>query len=180
MSGFDQTGAQIYTDGGPVLADFDRDGDVDLFLPRLHASARLYENDGAGYFDDVTATRGLELNDLRQGSNSGLFLDFNNDGAIDLVVGLKNQMSTRLPQFRGRSTELSAAASGEPRLQEQLDAASRGVESIFARFSELKALADGRRVAHLSSPPLPLSAGSSPSSFVSTKAVLRSSSTHCL
>ena len=89
--GFDQTGAQIYTDGGPVLADFDRDGDIDLFMPRIHAPARLYANDGHGYFDDVTAVWGLEVNALRDGSNSGLFLDFDDDGATDLVVGLKRK-----------------------------------------------------------------------------------------
>ncbi|MEM7350036.1 MAG: VCBS repeat-containing protein [Acidobacteriota bacterium] len=89
--GFDQIGSQIYTDGGPALADFDDDGDVDLFVPRLHASARLYENDGRGHFEDVTAARGLALNTLRQGSNSGLFLDFDRDGRLDLVIGLKRQ-----------------------------------------------------------------------------------------
>ncbi len=89
--GFDQTGAQIYTDGGPVLADFDGDDDIDLFLPRLHASARLYANDGEGYFDDVTAAWGLEVNALRQGTNSGLFLDFDNDGDLDLVAGVKRE-----------------------------------------------------------------------------------------
>ncbi|MFQ5526692.1 MAG: FG-GAP repeat domain-containing protein [Thermoanaerobaculia bacterium] len=89
--GFDQTGAQIYTDGGPALADFDRDGDIDLFLPRLHAPARLYANDGEGYFDDVTSSWGLEVNSLRDGSNSGLFVDFDADGATDLVVGLKRE-----------------------------------------------------------------------------------------
>ncbi len=89
--GFDQTGAQIYTDGGPALADFDADGDVDLFLPRQHAPARLYSNNGEGYFDDVTAAQGLEVNALRQGSNSGLFIDFDADGALDLVVGIKRE-----------------------------------------------------------------------------------------
>ena len=89
--GFDQSGAQIYTDGGPVLADFNRDGAVDLFLPRLHAPARLYENDGSGHFKNVTESRGLEVNALRQGSNTGLFLDFDRDGRLDLVVGRKRQ-----------------------------------------------------------------------------------------
>ena len=89
--GFDQIGTQIYTDGGPALADFDDDGDVDLFLPRLHAPARLYENDGSGHFDDATAACGLELSVLRQGTNSGLFLDFDRDGHLDLVVGLKRR-----------------------------------------------------------------------------------------
>jgi hypothetical protein len=109
--GFDQTGAQIYTDGGPVLADFDRDGDVDLFLPRLHASARLYANDGEGYFADVTAARGLEVNALREGSNSGLFIDFDADGAVDLVVGIKRE---GLRLFRNEGAVFREVAPGEP------------------------------------------------------------------
>ena len=99
--GFDQTGAQIYTDGGPALADFDGDDDIDLFLPRQHASARLYANDGDGYFDDVTAAWGLEVNALREGTNSGLFLDFDNDGDLDLVVGVKRE---GLRVFRNQGT----------------------------------------------------------------------------
>lgn len=89
--GYDQTGAQIYTDGGPALADFDRDGDIDLFLPRLHAPARLYANNGDGSFDDVTSAWGLGINALAEGTNSGLFLDFDADGTIDLVVGSKRE-----------------------------------------------------------------------------------------
>lgn len=109
--GYDQIGAQIYTDGGPVLADFDGDSDVDLFLPRLHAPARLYENDGGGYFEDVTAARGLELNVLRQGSNSGLFLDLDGDGRLDLAVGNKRR---GLLLFRGEGDRFRDVTGGEP------------------------------------------------------------------
>ena len=110
-AGYDQIGAQIYTDGGPVLADFDADGDVDLFLPRLHASARLYENDGTGHFEDATAARGLELNTLRQGTNSGLFLDLDRDGRLDLAVGNKQQ---GLLLFRNEGNRFTDVTGGEP------------------------------------------------------------------
>jgi len=109
--GFDQIGAQIYTDGGPVLADFDGDGDVDLFLPRLHAPARLYENDGSGHFEDATAARGLELNSLRQGTNSGLFLDLDRDGRLDLAVGSKQ---SGLLLFSNEGARFADATGGEP------------------------------------------------------------------
>ncbi|MEE8524706.1 MAG: VCBS repeat-containing protein [Thermoanaerobaculia bacterium] len=109
--GSDQIGAQIYTDGGPVLADFDADGDVDLFLPRLHAPARLYENDGSGHFEDATAARGLELNALRQGSNSGLFVDVDRDGRLDLLVGLKQR---GLLVLKNDGSRFLDATAGEP------------------------------------------------------------------
>ena len=109
--GYDQIGAQIYTDGGPVLADFDADGDVDLFLPRIHASARLYENDGTGHFEDATAARGLELNALRQGTNSGLFLDLDRDGRLDLAVGSKRR---GLLLFQNQGERFRDVTGGEP------------------------------------------------------------------
>lgn len=89
--GYDQIGAQIYTDGGPTLADFDGDADVDLFLPRIHAPALLYENDGEGYFEDATARRGLDLVGLAEGTNSALFLDLDRDGDLDLAVASKTR-----------------------------------------------------------------------------------------
>ncbi len=90
-AGRDQTGAQIYTDGGPAMADFDGDGDVDLFVPRIHAPARLYENDGTGHFADTTAGRGLGGPALATGTNSAVFFDYDGDGGLDLVVGRKAQ-----------------------------------------------------------------------------------------
>ena len=38
---------------GAAVADFDRDGNLDLFVPALPVS-RLYRNGGAGIFEDVT------------------------------------------------------------------------------------------------------------------------------
>ncbi len=84
--GYDQSGAQMYTDAGPALADADGDGDIDLFLPRMHAPARLYLNDG-GFFEDTTERAGLALATLGEGTNAALFLDQDRDGDLDLVVG---------------------------------------------------------------------------------------------
>ena len=87
--GQDQAGSEIYTDGGPVLGDIDADGDLDLFLPRQHAPARLYANDGRGQFTDVSTRWGLDASELAAGSNSGLLIDIDGDEALDLIVGLK-------------------------------------------------------------------------------------------
>ena len=84
--GYDQSGAQMYTDAGPSLADADGDGDVDLVLPRMHAPLKLYLNDD-GAFDDATESAGLALSTLSSGTNAALFIDHDADGDLDLVVG---------------------------------------------------------------------------------------------
>ena len=44
---------------GVAAADYDNDGDVDLFVAGLNRNI-LYQNDGQGRFDDVTKKGGLE------------------------------------------------------------------------------------------------------------------------
>ena len=74
-------------------ADFDGDGDVDLFVGgRVVARSYgmlpqsfLLENDGTGRFTDVTADRAPEL--ARIGMTTGAtWADVDGDGALDLVV----------------------------------------------------------------------------------------------
>jgi len=69
---------------GAAAADFDNDGWTDLFVASTGTN-RLYRNNGDGAFRDVTATAGLTKpgNTL---SVQGAFLDYDNDGLLDLVV----------------------------------------------------------------------------------------------
>lgn len=134
--GYDQIGAGIYTDGGPALADFDGDGDQDLFLPRQHASAILYENDGAGRFKDVTLQRGLSLPSLDRGSISGVFFDDNNDGRLDLAVGAKGG-GIRLfrnegAQFRDLTGAVAYGSPGEWMTLAVADYDGDGYTDLFA------------------------------------------------
>ncbi len=84
--GYDQSGAEVYTAAGPALGDFDGDGDLDLFMPRMHAPMRLYANDGSGRFRDVTEDWGLLDRRSLEGSISGAFADVDQDGLRDLMV----------------------------------------------------------------------------------------------
>ncbi len=66
------------------FADIDNDGDFDCFITTHSSTMKLLENDGNGYFTDITAGSGVDV--------SGFVLqaklaDFDNDGFVDVVIG---------------------------------------------------------------------------------------------
>jgi enediyne biosynthesis protein E4 len=72
--------------GGVAAADYDRDGDTDLYVVAGSAALnRLLQNRGDGTFDDVTAGAGVVLE--RWSSSGPLFFDYDGDGWSDLFVG---------------------------------------------------------------------------------------------
>ncbi|MDZ4661913.1 MAG: CRTAC1 family protein [Pseudomonadota bacterium] len=81
-----------------VFADYDNDGDQDLFLPVAFGSNRLLKNllieKGKLDWQDVTQESGL----YRFGNSmSAAFADFNQDGLLDLVV--LNVIPETLPDY---------------------------------------------------------------------------------
>ena len=67
---------------GAAVADYDNDGDLDLFLTSFGPDA-LYRNNGDGTFADVTAAAGVSD---PLWSTSAAFLDYDRDGDLDLFV----------------------------------------------------------------------------------------------
>lgn len=65
------------------FADFDNDGDPDLFVTNVRNGNILFQNDGSGHFTDITKKAGV----THQGHSSGtVFFDYNNDGHLDMFV----------------------------------------------------------------------------------------------
>lgn len=69
---------------GACAADYDNDGDDDLFVTSWGQN-HLYRNRGDGRFDDVTAAAGLANANPRWGSGCA-FLDYDRDGRLDLFA----------------------------------------------------------------------------------------------
>ena len=76
-----------------VAADYDRDGDVDLFIGGRVVPGRygidppstLLQNDGRGHFKDVTATLAPALARIGMVTDA-LWIDVTGDGRLDLIV----------------------------------------------------------------------------------------------
>jgi Na+-translocating ferredoxin:NAD+ oxidoreductase RnfD subunit len=72
---------------GAIFADYDNDGDQDLFLSVGYGRSRLLRNQlketGEATFDDVTAAAGIDEHTVSVAAN---FLDFDRDGRLDLFI----------------------------------------------------------------------------------------------
>jgi hypothetical protein len=67
---------------GVATADYDNDGDTDIYLTHFGPNV-LYRNNGDGTFTDVTSRAGLEM---PWWSTSAAFGDYDRDGDLDLYV----------------------------------------------------------------------------------------------
>ena len=72
---------------GVVAADFDNDGDEDLFMAHLSRETNtFYENDGQGNFSDSTKSAGLATPSQPFTGFGTACFDADNDGWLDLLV----------------------------------------------------------------------------------------------
>ena len=72
---------------GVDAGDFDNDGDEDLFMTHLTTETNtLYVNDGSGLFEDRSALSGLGPPSLRLTGFGTAWLDFDNDGWLDVLT----------------------------------------------------------------------------------------------
>ena len=86
-------GAALGADGeakgsmGVDAADFDHDGDEDLFVTELAREGHdLYVNDGSGVFEERAASAGIRLPSLPYTGFGAAWFDFDNDGWLDILT----------------------------------------------------------------------------------------------
>ena len=89
---------------GVDAGDFDGDGDEDILVAHLSGETNtLYANLGDGLFEDATVTSGLGAGSLPWTAFGIVFLDFDNDGWLDVAVAngavrtIEDQLPNSLP-----------------------------------------------------------------------------------
>jgi hypothetical protein len=96
--------------------DFDGDGNIDLYVGFVDASMnKLYRNDGDGrHFTNVAPAVGLDISGgvSRQAS----WIDFDNDGDLDLFIALRDRPNRLFRNDGGRFTDVTVeSVIGDPR-----------------------------------------------------------------
>ena len=72
---------------GVDAADYDDDGDLDLFMTHLNQESNtLFVNDGQGLFRDQTARSGLGAPSWQSTGFGASWIDYDNDSLLDLLV----------------------------------------------------------------------------------------------
>ena len=81
-----KSASENYRHAGPMFADMDGDGDLDLFIGGLEGDpALIFRNEGDGVFSDVTAGSGIDAIRSEQ-SVGAAFGDYDLDGDLDLFI----------------------------------------------------------------------------------------------
>ena len=121
LAGMDD-GAQSWS---TAFEDFDNDGDFDAFIINHDIANRLYRNNGNETFTDVIQASGIDALDLGAWENTTG--DFNNDGFIDIISELKNNLYLNKGDltFTGQNLPFSPGAIGDFNNDGFLDATYR-------------------------------------------------------
>jgi VCBS repeat protein/ASPIC/UnbV protein len=93
--------------------DYDGDGFPDLYVGFIGAPNKLYHNDGRGHFVDVAPSLGLDLTGV---SRQASWIDYDNDGDLDLFIAFRDKPNRLFRNDGGRFTDVTNEAGvGDPR-----------------------------------------------------------------
>lgn len=119
---------------GIGLADYDRDGRIDVFVTNDNLPNFLFHNEGSGKFTEVALTAGVAMLDTGKAiaSMGTDFRDYDNDGWPDIVVvGLPGET---YPIFRNQGNGTFADVTHRSRVA-ALSSPYGGWGAIFADFN---------------------------------------------
>lgn len=97
---------------GAAIGDYDNDGLDDVFVTAV-GGCHLFHNQGNGKFLDVTATAGV-AGSTNDWSTCAAWLDYDNDGRLDLFVGNYVQWSREIDAEVGYKIDGRTRAYGQP------------------------------------------------------------------
>jgi hypothetical protein len=93
---------------GTCTADYDNDGDTDIFVGNDDYGNSLFRNDGTGRFDEVALVTGFayDLEGSAQSSMGVTCADYDNDGWLDIeVTSYQNELATLYRNIEGEFFE---------------------------------------------------------------------------
>jgi hypothetical protein len=93
---------EVFGNTAATWGDYDNDGDVDVFAFGGILGKALYRNEEDGGFFDVTKAAGIT--DLSRSASAAIFLDFDNDGDLDLFMGGSGNLGDILYRSNGDGT----------------------------------------------------------------------------
>lgn len=80
-----------------TAADFDNDGDVDVFAVKRDTPCKLWVNDGSGHFTEDLAATEIMIDHTQYKPNGANWADLDNDGDLDLIVTSLRTSKVRYP-----------------------------------------------------------------------------------
>ena len=133
-SGFftDESAARLGFSGlcrGVELGDVDNDGDLDMiFAQDFERQPMLFENNGAGFFTDVTAA---DLPSITLSSSRAQFGDIDNDGDLDLYLTNGSGNRFGCGQYQVWVNDGSGTFSDETAARHPIESVCENMDCIF-------------------------------------------------